>query len=79
MWGSGGDALDLRNDLAGIMELRLRLEVCQGAEAALKGEATILMVFQALAEKLEFEADRAIRSLARRVNEVLAGGSPEWL
>jgi hypothetical protein len=75
MWGSGGEALDLRNDLAGVMELRLRLEVCQGMEGALKGEATILMAFSALTEKLEFEAARAIRSLARRVNEVLAGGS----
>ena len=74
MWGSGGEALDLRNDCE-FMELRLRLEVSQGAEAALKGEATILLVFCALSEKLEFEAGRAIRSLARRVNEVLAGGS----
>jgi hypothetical protein len=56
------------------MELRLRLEVCHGAEAALVGEATFLMVFQAMTGKLEFEASRAIRSLARRVNELLAGG-----
>jgi hypothetical protein len=74
MWGSGGDAIDLRRDLSELMELRLRIEVCGGAEAALKGEAAMLLVFHALTKKLEFEAARAMRSLARRVKEVLS----EW-
>jgi hypothetical protein len=74
MWGFGGDSPDLRRDLADLMELRLRLEVYQEMEAALKDEATMLFVFHALTEKLEFEAGRAVRSLARRVNEVLV----EW-
>jgi hypothetical protein len=73
LWGSGGEALDLRRDLSDLMELRLRLEVCQGAEGVLKGEATMLLVFHALTDKLKFEAGRAVQSLARRVQEVLAG------
>jgi hypothetical protein len=74
MWGSGGDPLDLQRDLSDLLELRLRLEVHQEMEAALKNEATMLFVLQSLTEKLELEAGRAIRSLARRVNEVLT----EW-
>jgi hypothetical protein len=35
MWGSGGDSIDLRRDLADVMELRLRLEVCEQAEGSL--------------------------------------------
>jgi hypothetical protein len=73
MWGSGGDAIDLRRDLADLMELRLRLEVCEQAEGSLKGEGTMLLVFHALTKKLEFEGGRAMRSLARRVSEVLSG------
>jgi len=73
MWGSEGDAIDLRRDLADLMELRLRLEVREEAEGSLKGEATMLLVFHALTKKLELEAARAMRSFARRVNEVLSG------
>jgi hypothetical protein len=73
MWGSGGDAIDLRLDLADLMELRLRLEVREPLEASLKGEAALLLVFHALTKKLESEAARAMCSLARRVNEVLSG------
>lgn len=72
LWGPCGEPLDLRRDLAQLMELRLRLEVRREAEVALKGEPTLLFVFHAVAEKLEFEGARALRSLARRVNEVLA-------
>jgi hypothetical protein len=32
LWGSGGEALDLRRDLAELLELRLRLEVRSEAE-----------------------------------------------
>jgi hypothetical protein len=74
LWGSGGEALDLRRDLAALLELRLRLEVRREAEAALKGEATMLLVLHAMMEKLESEAARAMQSLARRVNQVLT----EW-
>jgi len=71
LWGSGGDPLDLPRDLSDLLELRLRLEVYQEMEVALKNEATMLFVLQSLTEKLEREAGRAMRSLARRVNEVL--------
>jgi hypothetical protein len=74
MWGYGGVALELTRDLSDLLELRLRLEVYADMEAALKDEATMLFVLQALTEKLEREAFRAMRSLARRVKEVLA----EW-
>jgi hypothetical protein len=73
MWGEGGDALDLQRDLAQLMELRLRLEVREEAEGSLKGEAAMLLVFHAMTKKLEAEAARAMRSLARRVKEVLSG------
>jgi hypothetical protein len=73
IWGSPKDMIDLKRDLAGLIELRLRLEVSEGAEASLKGEAAMLLVFHALTKKLESEAGRAMRSLARRVNEVLSG------
>jgi hypothetical protein len=74
IWGSGGEPLDLRHDLADLLELRLRLEVREEMEGALKGEKEMLLVFNALSEKLDFEAARAMRSLARRVKEVLS----EW-
>jgi hypothetical protein len=74
VWGSGGDVLDFRRDLAALLELRLRLEVSPQMGAAVKGEAAMLLVLHALTGKLEREAGRAIRSLARRINEVLA----EW-
>jgi hypothetical protein len=59
------------------VELRLRLEVYQNMEAALKNEATMLFVLQSLTEKLEREASHAMRSLARRVKEVLTEWPPE--
>jgi hypothetical protein len=74
LWGHGGEAIDLRRDLADLLELRLRLEVREEAEAALKGEATMLFVFHALTDKLDLEAKRAMRSLARRLREALS----EW-
>jgi hypothetical protein len=73
MWGEGGEALDLRRDLAQLLELRLRLEVREEAEGSLQGEAAMLLVFHALTKKLEAEAARVMRSLARRVKEVLSG------
>jgi hypothetical protein len=73
MHGDGGDVLDLRRDLAQLMELRLRLEVREEAEGSLKGEAAMLLVFHAFTKKLEAEVARAMRSLARRVKEVVSG------
>jgi len=74
LWGSGGDPLDLRRDLTDLLELRLRLEVRQEAEGALRTEKAMLLVANALSGKLELEAARAMRSLARRVSQVLS----EW-
>jgi hypothetical protein len=74
LWGSGGDPLDLRRDLAELLELRLRLEVRQEVEGALKSEKSMLLVANALSGKLELEVARAMRSLARRVSQVLS----EW-
>lgn len=73
-WGSGGDALNLLEDLSRLLELRLRLEVREGMERGLDGEAVLLRVFHALSGKLEAGAERTIESLARRVKQVLA----EW-
>jgi hypothetical protein len=74
MWGDGGDALDLRRDLAELLALRWRLEVRDEMAAALSGDATTLLVFHALTLRLEAEARRVLRSLARRTNQVLT----EW-
>lgn len=74
MWGHGDDVLDLRRDLAALLELRWRLEVRDGMAAALADEAATLAVFHALTEKLEAEAQRIMHSLARRTNQVLT----EW-
>jgi hypothetical protein len=73
-WGSGGDALELLRDLTRLLELRLRLEVHEGMESGLEGEAVVLRVFHALSATLEAEAERIVSSLARRVKQVLA----EW-
>lgn len=73
-WGSGGEALDLFQDLNHLLELRLRLEIREGMEHGLEGEAVLLRVFQALSAELDAEAVRSIASLARRVKQVLA----EW-
>jgi hypothetical protein len=50
IWGSGGEPLDLRQDLADLLELRLRLEVREEMEGALKGEKEMLLVFNALSD-----------------------------
>lgn len=73
IWGPGRNSIDLQRDLADLMELRLRLEVGEQPEGALKGEAMMLLVIHTQTNKLESAASRAIRSLARRVNEVLSG------
>lgn len=73
-WGSGGQALRLLGDLASLLELRLRLDVGEGMERGLEGEAVVLRVFQALSETLETLAGRSIASLARRLKQVLT----EW-
>ncbi|MGH7247178.1 MAG: CRISPR-associated endonuclease Cas1 [Pseudomonadota bacterium] len=73
IWGSEGDAIALRRDLADLMELRLRLEISEQVEGSLKGEAMMLLVLHTQTKKLESAASRAIRSLARRLNEVLSG------
>jgi hypothetical protein len=74
MWGHGDDALDLRRDLAELLDLRWRLEVSDDMAAALTGETMTLLVFHALTEKLEAEGRRIMHSLARRTNQVLI----EW-
>jgi hypothetical protein len=74
MWGYGDDVLDLRRDLASLLDLQWKLEVRDGMAAALADEATTLAVFHALTEKLEAEARRIMHSLARRTNQVLT----EW-
>lgn len=73
-WGSGGQALNVLRDLASLLELRLRLEVREGIEHGLEGEATVLLVFRVISEDLEMQAHRSLGSLARRVRQVLA----EW-
>jgi hypothetical protein len=74
MWGAGGEPLDLRDDVAELMELRLRLQISDHAEGALRGERERLLVFNAVSEKLDLTAACAMRSLARRVKEALC----EW-
>ncbi len=73
-WGTGGCALDLLRDLTNLLELRLRLDVRDGMERGLDGEAVVLRVFHSLSEDLEVQAKRSIESFARRVKQVLA----EW-
>lgn len=73
-WGSGGTALNLLDDMARLLELRLRLEVQAGMEHGLAGEAVVLRVFHALSDSLEEQCGRVLASLARRVKQVLA----EW-
>jgi|SRR5579871_102226 hypothetical protein len=74
MWGHGDRALDLRRDLAELLEVRWRLEVRDDMSAALSDEAATLLVVNALTEKLEAEGRRLMHSLARRTNQVLT----EW-
>jgi CRISPR associated protein Cas1 len=74
IWGYENDALDLRRDLAELLELRWRLEVRDDMSAALSDEAATLLVFHVLTEKLEAQGRRIMRSLARRMNQVLT----EW-
>lgn len=73
-WGAGAQALRLLGDLASLLELRLRLDVSEGMEHGLEGEAVVLRVFQALSETLEALAARSLESLARRFKQVLS----EW-
>lgn len=73
-WGEAAEPLDLRRDLAQVLELRLRLEVRQGMEGGLDGEPAVLRVFHAKAGVLQAEAQRLIGSLACRINRALA----EW-
>lgn len=73
-WGAGGTALHLLDDVAWVLELKLRLEVRGAMEQALTDEAVTLRVFHALSDKLEVQCGRILLSLARRVKQVLA----EW-
>ena len=73
-WGAGGTALPLLDDVARVLELRLRLEVGPQMEHGLSGEAVTLRVFHAMSEKLDVQCRRMLLSLARRVKQVLA----EW-
>jgi len=73
-WGAGGTALNLLEDVARVLELRLRLEVRSGMEQALSGEALALKVFHAMSDKLDVQCGHILLSLARRAKQVLA----EW-
>lgn len=73
-WGAGGTPLRLLQDLARLLELRLRTEIDFRMEAGLVGEATALHVFHAVSEKLENQCCSILASLARRIRQVLA----EW-
>ncbi len=73
-WGAGGTALNLLDDVARVLELRLRLEVDSGMERGLTGEAVALRVFHAISDKLDVQCGRILLSLARRLKQVLA----EW-
>ena len=70
----GGTAVNLLDDLARLLEVRLRLEVSSSMEQALDGEALALRVFHAMSDKLDAQCGRALLSLARRAKQVLA----EW-
>lgn len=74
LWGAGGTALSLLDDVARLLELRLRLEVRERMEQALNGEALALRVFHSMSDKLESLCGRILLSLGRRVKQVLA----EW-
>lgn len=73
-WGAGGTALHLLDDVARVLELKLRLEVRGAMEQALNGEALALRVFHSISDKLDEQCGRILLSLARRVKQVLA----EW-
>lgn len=73
-WGTGGTDLNLLGDLGQLLELRIRLEVREGMEQAVDGEALALWVFHALSARLDAECERILRSLARRMKQVLS----EW-
>jgi len=73
-WGAGGTAVNLLDDLARLLEVRLRLEVSASMEQSLDGEALALRVFHAMSDKLDAQCGRALLSLARRAKQVLA----EW-
>lgn len=73
-WGADGTAVNLLDDLARLLEVRLRLEVSISMEQGLHGEALALRVFHAMSDKLDAQCRRAMLSLARRAKQVLA----EW-
>ena len=73
-WGAGGTTLHLLDDVARVLELRLRLEVRGAMEQALNAEALALRVFHSISDKLDVQCGRILLSLARRVKQVLA----EW-
>ena len=73
-WGAGGTAVNLLDDLARLLEVRLRLEVSVSMQQALDGEALTLRVFHAISNKLDAQCRRVLLSLARRAKQVLA----EW-
>jgi hypothetical protein len=73
-WGAGGTELNLLDDVSHVLELRLRLEVRGAMGQALHGEALALRVFHSKSAALEAQCGRILRSLARRVKQVLA----EW-
>lgn len=73
-WGAGGTALNLLDDVARVLELRLRLEVRGAMGQALHGEALALRVLHSISDELDAQCEGILRSLARRVKQVLA----EW-
>lgn len=73
-WGASGIPLNLLDDLAHVLELRLQLEVRDRMVQTLNGEALALRVFHSMSDKLDEQCGRILLSLARRVKQVLA----EW-
>ncbi|MDW8469607.1 MAG: CRISPR-associated endonuclease Cas1 [Burkholderiales bacterium] len=73
-FGHGGEPLELLGDLAGLLALRLSLEVRPAMHGVFEREASALRVLHALSDKLNGLATEAIASLARRLRETL----DEW-
>jgi hypothetical protein len=73
-WGAGPSVLRLLEDLAGLLELALRLEISAVMEQSIADEAVALRVLHAMTPALEAQCGRVLLSLARRVKQVLS----EW-
>jgi hypothetical protein len=73
-WGAGPSVLRLLEDMTGLLELALRLEISGVMERSIADEAVALRVLHAMTPELEAQCGWALASLARRVKQVLS----EW-